>query len=69
MIKENLLDCGKCTFLTAGKIIGLIILETNDSVETIKTYLLSLEQKLSLLEFFAVDKVNIIFTQKLKLKY
>ena len=51
-IKENLFDCGKLNFLKAEKIIGLMILKTNASVETIKTYLLSLEQKLSSLAFF-----------------
>ena len=68
-MKENFLDCGQFTFFTAEKIIGLIILKRNASVETIKTYALNLEQKLSLLAFSAVDKINIIFSQKLKFKY
>ena len=57
----------KKSFLTAEKIISLIILKTNASVETIKTYFLSLKQKLNSLAFFAVDKINIIFTWGLKL--
>ena len=52
LTKENFLDCGKLTFLTAEKIVGLIILKRNASVETTKTYILSLEQKLSSLAFF-----------------
>ena len=60
---------GKFTFLTAKKRIGLIILKSNASVKTIKTYILSLEQKLSLLTLFAVDKINIIFSRSLKHKY
>ena len=36
---------GKFTFLTAEKIIGLIILKASANVETIKAYILSLEQK------------------------
>ena len=49
---ENFLVQEKLTFLTAEKIIGLIILKTNTSVENINTYLLSLEQKLKSLAFF-----------------
>ena len=70
LIKENFLDSRKFTFLTAEKIIGLIILKANASVETIKTYLLSLEQKLSSIAFFFLeDKINIIFSWRLKHKY
>ena len=68
-MKENFLDCGQFTLLTAEKIIGLIILKRNASVETMKTYALNLGQKLSLLAFSAVDKINIIFSRKLKFKY
>ena len=46
LILENFLYCGKLTFLTAEKVIGLTIL--------------SLEQKLSSLAFFAIDKFSII---------
>ena len=59
---ENFFVQEKLTFLTAEKTIGLIILKTNTSVENIKTYLLSLEQKLKSLAFFEVDKVNIMFS-------
>ena len=69
LIKENFLDCGKLIFLIAEKIMGLIILKTNASVETIKTYILSLDQKPSLLAFFVVDKMNIIFSRRFKHKY
>ena len=55
--------------MTAEKIIGLKILKTNASVESINTYLLSLEQKRSLLAYFEVDKINIIFSQRHKHKY
>ena len=47
----------------------LIILKRNASVETIKTYLLNLEQKRSLLVYFAVDETDIIFSQRGKHKY
>ena len=56
----------KLTFLTAEKTIGLIILKTNTSVENIKTYLLSLEQKLKSLAFFEVDKANIMLSWRIK---
>ena len=36
---------GKFTFLTSEKIIGRIILKASASAETIKAYILSLEQK------------------------
>ena len=42
---EKFLDRGKLTFLTAEKIIGLITLKVNADVETMKTYILNLEQK------------------------
>ena len=48
---------------------GLTILKKNTIVETIKTYLLSLEQKLSLFTFFAVDKISIVFNERIKHKY
>ena len=57
MTLENALDRGKFTFLAAEKIIGLIILKTNASVETIKTCFLNIKQKLD------------IFSRILKRKY
>ena len=45
LFKKSFLDCGKRTFLTSKEILSLIILKTNASVETIKTYILSLGQK------------------------
>ena len=75
MTIEKFLDCRKVswlcklTFLTAEKIIDLIILKTNANVETIKTDILNLEQKLSSFAFFTVDKINIIFNGSLKHKY
>ena len=48
---ENFLDCGKVTFLTAEKIIGLIISKVNINVEIIKTYIMNVEQKLSVFAF------------------
>ena len=54
--------------MAAEKIIGLIILKTNATAETIKAYIVSLEQKLCL-SFFEVDKINFIFSRKLKHKY
>ena len=65
MTVENFLDCGKLTFLSAEKIIGLIILKTNTNVETIKTYILNLEQNVILLVFFIIDKINIISSIRL----
>ena len=62
---EKFLDCGKFTFLNAEKIIDLMILKTNANVETIKTSILNVEEKLSLLAFFAVDKISILFSRKL----
>ena len=52
----------------AGKIIGLIILNASSKLGTIKKYILNLEQKLSSL-VFKVDKINIIFSRRLKNKY
>ena len=65
----NFFDCGKVTFLTAEKIIGLIILKANRNIEIIKTYILNLQQKLSSVTFFVVDKINIIFSRKFKHKH
>ena len=65
MTVEYFLDCGKLTFLSAEKIIGLIILKTNTNVETIKTYILNLEQNVILLVFFIIDKINIISSIRL----
>ena len=59
---KKFLGCGKLTFLTAEK----IILKVNANVETIKTHILNLEQKISLIAFFAVDKISIIFSRRLK---
>ena len=59
---EKFPDCGKFTLLTAEIIIGLTILKTNTSAETIETYFLSLEWKLSLHDLFVVNKINIIFS-------
>ena len=53
---EKFLDCGKFTFLTAEKIIGLVILEANVNVETIKAYILNLEQKIIHLSFLGQTK-------------
>ena len=44
--------CEKLTFLTAEKIMRLIILKANDNVETINTYILNLGQKLSSSAYF-----------------
>ena len=56
------LDCGKSTFLTAEK----MIFKVNANVETIKTYILNLEQKLNSL---AADKISIIYSGRFKRKY
>ena len=72
---EKFLDQGKFPwllkiyFLDCRKKKGLKILKKNTSAETIKTYLLSLEQKLSLFTFFAVDKISIVFCERIKHKY
>ena len=65
MTVEKFFDCGKFTFLNAEKIIDLIILETNANGETIKTSILNVEEKLSLLAFFAVDKICVLFSRRL----
>ena len=62
---EKFLDCGKFAFLNAEKMIDLIILKTNANVETIKTSILNVEEKHSLLAFFAVDKISILFSRRL----
>ena len=70
LFEEYFLDqvkflCGKIPWLwnkyslDCKKLIGLIILKTNASIETSKTYILV---------FFAVDKINIIFSRRLKHK-
>ena len=69
LIGEIFFDCGKLTFLVAEKITVLLILKTNADVKTIKTYVLNPEQKLSLLVFFAVNKISIIFSRWFKHKY
>ena len=46
-----------------------MILKTNLSVETIKTYILNLEQKLSSFAFFAIVETNIIFSRRPNHKY
>ena len=55
--------------MTAEKIVNLIILKANARVETMKIYIFSLEQTLSLLTFFAVEKISPIFSKRLKDKY
>ena len=52
MTVEKFLDCRKRTFFTSEKIIGLIILKAKANTETIMTYILNLEQKLSSFAFF-----------------
>ena len=66
---KKYLDQGKITFMTAEKIVNLIILKANARVETMKIYIFSLEQTLSLLTFFAVEKISPIFSKRLKDKY
>ena len=39
--------------------------EKNASVQIIKTYILSLDEKLSSAAFLAVEKINIILTKKI----
>ena len=74
LIMEIFLDYGR-NVLTLKNLfswlhkIDLIILKTNANVETIKTYILNLEEKLSSLTFFAVDKINIICSRRFKDKY
>ena len=68
MIKENLFDFGKLTFFTEEKIVGLIILKINANIETIKTYVLNLQQKLVYLAFFNEDKTNITLSRRFKHK-
>ena len=63
MIGKIFFDCGKRNCLVAEKITGLLNLKTNADVETIKTYILNPEQKLSSLVFFAVNKISIIFSR------
>ena len=60
---EKLCDCEKLTFLTAEKIIDLKILKANANIEIMKRYSLNLEQKLSSLVTFVVDKISIIFSR------
>ena len=69
MTVEKFIGSGKVTSLAAEKIIGLIILKANTNIEIIKTYILNLEQKLSSVAFFAVDKINIIFIAKFNHNY
>ena len=66
---EKILDCGKLTFLTVQKVKGLIISKANTNVETIKTYISNLGQKLISLNFFVVDKINIMRSKRCKQKY
>ena len=56
------LDCGQFTFLTATN-------NRSNKFETINTYVLNLEQKLSSVAFFDVDKITTISSRKTKLKY
>lgn len=57
LIEDNFLDWGKHTFLTAEKAKGLLILKVNASAETIKTYLLIIEQKRSSV-LYSVEDFN-----------
>ena len=61
---KELFDCQDHTFLTAEKIVGLITSKANSNAETIKTYILNLEMKLSSLTFSRVDKINIMFIKR-----
>ena len=56
-------------FRDCRKKIGLKTLKANAKVQTIKTCILNLEQKLISLTIFAADKINIIFSRRLKHKY
>ena len=77
---KKLLECGKVpsmwktsliveNLLSAQKIRGLIISKANTNVETIKTYISNLGQKLIILNFFVVDKINIMCSKRCKQKY
>ena len=68
LIVGNFLDCGKVTFLTVEKIIGLIILKTNTNNEIIKTHILDLEQKLSSVVFLCYMKSILYSVEDLNLK-
>lgn len=59
LLVENFYGCGKFTFLNAERIIGLIILKTNTSVETI-------HRAETCLLIFVVNEINIMFTRRLK---
>ena len=59
---EIFLYHGKLTILTVEKIIGLIILKRNANIETIKTYILYLEQKLSSVVFFLWYMESILYS-------
>ena len=61
---EKFLDCRKLTFFTVEKIFFIQLL-TLKSLRDI----LNLEQNHSSLAFFAVDKISIIFSKRLKHKY
>ena len=61
---KELFDCQDHTFLTAEKIASLITSKANSNAETIKTYILNLEMKLSSLTFSEVDKINIMFIKR-----
>ena len=58
---ENFFDCRKFPWLQKNN--------SSNNFETIKAYILNLEQKLNSLAFFAVDKSNIIFSRILKHTY
>ena len=57
---EEFFDCEKLTFLTTEKTVSLMTLKANANAETIKTYILNLEQKFSSLTFSGVGKINIM---------
>ena len=54
----------KTYFLDCRKKTALVILKRIASTDTIKAFILSLEQGLSSFTFFAVNKINIIFSRR-----
>ena len=57
---EEFFDCEKLNFFTAEKTVSLMTLKANANAETIKKYILNLEQKVSSLTFLGVGKINIM---------
>ena len=79
LIVQNFLDCGKIpwlckislimeNFLDSRKLTFLIAKSRSNNFEAYKTCILNVEKKLSLLVLFTVDKINIIFSRRLKEK-